>query len=353
MERMKDWLVKAAKQIQLDGVLYEPRVYFDVFTVTSDLNSSQIVSGSPNNIFVNGEQFPVSIQWMTATMLPKLADEETLFGDPRLLQRIGLRVRYHDQYYMARTHAPIALWANTPNAAPDFVSPSTASWDFEQPFVLSARDSLQITVQADQDLAALFTEGGAEATVSVSLHGIGLLSERPYFFSGKTVLTGTTSTNLPTTFFRNDGSEPVVIGGMVLNTFFSAPSGAAAVTLPASAIRVQCRQIGNGTNADWVQGPSPVFSSQVPAALLGAKTGFNMLHRIPGNGWQWRPGEGIEIDVTNLGLPPCGNPQEPTALFNPASAGAKPAAPEPPGPIPIGACEYRVAVACLGYIAVQ
>lgn len=327
MERMKDWLVKAAKQIQLDGVLYEPRVYFDVFTVSSDQNSSQIVAGSPNNIFVNGEQFPVSIQWMAATMLPKLEETEfgLGFGDPRLLQRIGLRVRYHDQYYMARTHAPIALWANTPNAAPDFVSPSTASWDFEQPFVLSARDSLQITVQADQDLASLFSEGEAEATVSVSLHGIGLLSERPYFFSGKTVLDGTTSTNLPTTFFRNDGSEPVVIGGMVLNVFFSAPSDFAQITLPASAIRVQCRQIGNGTNADWMQGPSPVFSSQVPAALLGAKTGFNMLHRIPGNGWQWRPGEGIEIDVNNLGLP--GGRELPIT--------------------------YRVAVACLGYIAVQ
>lgn len=323
MERMKDWLVKAAKQIQLDGVLYEPRVYFDVFTISSDQNPSQIVSGSPNNIFVNGEQFPVSLQWMTATMLPA-AEIGDNFGDPRLLQRIGLRVRYHDQYYMARTHAPIALWANTPNAAPAFVSPSTASWDFEQPFVLSARDSLQITVQADPILAPPFSEG-LEATVSVSLHGIGLLSERPYFFSGKTVLTDTTSTNLPTTFFRNDGSEPVVIGGMVLNGFFSAPSDAANVTFPASAIRVQCRQIGNGTNADWMQGPSPVFSSQVPAALLGAKTGFNMLHRIPGNGWQWRPGEGIEIDVNNLGLP--GDGQEPLT--------------------------YRVAMACLGYIAVQ
>jgi hypothetical protein len=319
MERMKDWLVKAAKQIQLDGVLYEPRVYFDVFTVSSDLNSSQIVAGSPNNIFVNGEQFPVSLQWMTATLLPTVAGG---LPDPRLLQRVGLRVRYHDQYYMARTHAPIALWENTPNAAPDFVSPSTASWDFEQPFVLSARDSLQITVQS---LLPLGGEAGLEATVSVSLHGIGLLSERPYFFSGKTVLDDNTSTNLPTTFFRNDGSEPVVIGGMVLNVFLSAPDVASAATFPASGITVQCRQIGNGTNADWMQGPSPVFSSQVPAVLLGAKTGFNMLHRIPGNGWQWRPGEGIEIDVNNLGLP--GDGQEPIT--------------------------YRVAVACLGYIAVQ
>lgn len=315
MERMKDWLVKAAKQIQLDGVLYEPRVYFDTFTISSDQNASQIVAGSPNNIFVNGEQFPVSLQYMTASLLP-LAE---VSPDPRLLQRIGLRVRYHDQYYMARTHAPLALWENTPNAAPDFVSPSTATWDFEQPFVLSARDSLQITVQSLLPLVE-----GITATVSVSLHGIGLLSERPYFFSGKTTLTDTTSTNLPTTFFRNDGSEPVVIGGMVLNVFI--PSGfGVGIAFPASAITVQCRQIGNGTNADWVQGPSPIFSSQVPAVLLGAKTGFNMTHRIPGNGWQWRPGEGVEIDVNNLGLP--GDGQEPLS--------------------------YRVGVALLGYIAVQ
>ena len=90
MEHMKDWLVKAAKQIQLDGVLYEPRVYFDTFLVSSDLNSSQIVAGSPNNIFVNGEQFPVSLQYMTASLLPSLAGD---LSDPRLLQRIGLRER--------------------------------------------------------------------------------------------------------------------------------------------------------------------------------------------------------------------------------------------------------------------
>lgn len=321
MERMKDWLVKAAKQIQLDGVLYEPRVYFDTFLVSSDQNSSQIVAGSPNNIFVNGEQFPVSLQWMTASLLPASGNEKDFLPDPRLLQRIGLRVRYHDQYYMARTHAPIALWANTPSAAPDFVSPSTASWDFEQPFVLSARDSLQITVQCPFSIAV---QEFIPLTVSVSLHGIGLLSERPYFLSGKTTLTDTTSTNLPTTFFRNDGSEPIVIGGMVVNVFTPAQAGAE-ITIPANVITVQCRQIGNGTNADWVQGPSPIYSSQVPVVLLGAKTGFNMLHRIPGNGWQWRPGEGIEIDVNNLGLP--GGEEEPIT--------------------------YRVGVACLGYIAVQ
>jgi hypothetical protein len=320
MERMKDWLVKAAKQIHLDGVLYEPRVYFDVFSVSSDLSPSQIVQGSPNNIFVNGEQFPVSLQYMTASLLPDIVGEG--IADPRLLQRIGLRVRYHDQYYMARTHAPMALWTNEATSAPDFVSPSTATWDFEQPFVLSARDSLQITVQS---LLPLGGEGGASATVSVSLHGIGLLSERPYFFSGKTTLTDNSSTNLPTTFFRNDGSEPVVIGGMVLNVFLATPTQAVGLTFPASGITVQCRQIGNGTNADWIQGPSPVFSSQTPAVLLGAKTGFCMTHRIPGNGWQWRPGEGIEIDVNNLGLP--GNEQEPFT--------------------------YRVGVALLGYIAVQ
>lgn len=315
MEHMKDWLIKAAKQIQLDGVLYEPRVYFDTFTISSDQNASQIVAGSPNNIFVNGEQFPVSLQYMTASLLPL----NGVSPDPRLIQRIGLRVKYHDQYYMARTHAPIALWENTPNAAPDFVSPSTATWDFEQPFVLSARDSLQITVQSLLPLVE-----GVTATVSVSLHGIGLLSERPYFFSGRTTLTDNTSTNLPTTFFRNDGSEPVVIGGIVLNVFVPSALGAG-VAFPASAISLQCRQIGNGTNADWVQGPSPLLSSQVPAVLLGAKTGFNMTHRIPGNGWQWRPGEGVEIDVNNLGLPGDGQ-----------------------GPL-----SYRVGVAILGYIAVQ
>ena len=50
-----------------------------------------------------------------------------------------------------------------------------------------------------------------------------------------------------------------------------------------------------------------------------------MTHCLPGNGWQWRPGEGLEIDVNNLGLP--GDGQTPIT--------------------------YRVGVALLGYIAVQ
>jgi hypothetical protein len=310
-ERMKDWIVKTSKNALVDGVLYEPRVYTDQFAL--DPAVTTIVAGSPS-IFVNGEQFPVILKWMTAFAINEGTARGTAVPDPRVIQRVGMRVRYHDQYYMSRTFAPIPLWHNTQTSAPAYEAPSTSAWDFDMPVVLSSRDSLQVTV-VSQVASAL-----APVRVEVGFHGVGLLSQRPYFLQGTADLANGLPTNLSTTFFRNDGSEPIVLMGAVVSQ--TATSGGVGATLPLCTLDLQFKQVGNGTNANWVQAPISQ-GSRVPSVLRGQKAGFSVVHELPGEGWNWRPGEGVEIDMQNLGLPT------------------------------IESGTYTVGVALIGYIAVQ
>jgi hypothetical protein len=292
-ERMKDWIVKTSKNFLADGVLYEPRVYTDSFLVQSD-QGTNIVAGSPG-VFVNGEQFPVVIKWMTAFAIAE-DDDPAVIPDPRMIQRVGMRVRYHDQYYMSRTFAPIPLWHNTQTSAPPYEAPSTSAWDFDMPVVLSARDSLQVSVESAVAEAVTPTT----VRVEVGFHGVGLLSQRPYFLQGTIDLTTNVPTTLSTSFFRNDGSEPIVLMGCVVSQ--TAVDGAVGVTLPLCSLSLQFKQVGNGTNANWVQAPI-TQNGRVPGTLLGTKAGFAVVHELPDEGWRWNPGEGVEIDMQNLGLP--------------------------------------------------
>jgi hypothetical protein len=290
-ERMKDWIAKTSKNILVDGVLYEPRVFTDTFTLTSA--DSNIVAGTPNQ-FVNGEQFPVILKWMTAYALAGDTGRGGVLADPRLIQRVGMRVKYHDQYYMSRTFAPIPLWHNTQTSAPAYEAPSTSAWDFDMPVVLSSRDSLQVTV------ASLDASAQTSVRAEVGFHGVGLLSQRPYFLQGNITLLNGLPQNLSTTFFRNDGSEPIVLMGCVVaQTLLTGDIG---TTLPLANLSLQFKQVGNGTNATWVQAPI-AQGGRVPGVLLGQKSGFAVVHELPGEGWQWRPGEGVEIDMQNLGIP--------------------------------------------------
>jgi len=178
-ENVKNWLVGTSKNVLMDGVLYEPRVYTDSYNIVN--TDTNIIQGSPGNIFQNGEQFPVMLKWMTAFITGGGALDDTP-ADPRLLQRVGMRVRYHDQYYMSRNFAPIPLWHNTQTAAPAYTAPGTAAWDFDAPVVLSSRDSLQVSV------ASVDATVGLQVRAEVGFHGVGLLSRRPYFLQGTITL---------------------------------------------------------------------------------------------------------------------------------------------------------------------
>jgi hypothetical protein len=62
---------------------------------------------------------------------------------------------------------------------------------------------------------------------------------------------------------------------------------------------VQMRQIGNGTNTDWFQGPqtAPWNGRGIPAALLGVLGGRTIVHELPYPGFLLMPGDGFDIDA--------------------------------------------------------
>lgn len=274
-----------------EGVIFEPRGYFDVLR----LSSSQLQSIVPGDggSFYNGEQFPVRICYLTAAI-------QTLAADERLLQRVGMRIRYHDAYYMAREPALLPLWSNSLASIPDIITPGTSVWDFEYPFILGQRDSLRVQVQDVEDT------GQFSRSVSVGFHGVGTKSKRPYFFSQPEPLLVTDNGihTIDTTGYRNDGSEPVAVTGMAVES--GSIVGAADPTGDSRAFVVQVRQIGNGTNRDWFQGPqstTPWNVRGLPAAIAGVTGGRALVHKLPDPGFLLMPGDGFIIDMEQFDFP--------------------------------------------------
>jgi hypothetical protein len=205
----------------------------------------------------------------------------------RQMQRMGVRFTFHDQYYMGREFKALPLWATKVVTGPQALTPAFSSYTFDRPVILSARDSLRVQV-------ALESQPASPRRVSVSFSGVGLLSKRPYFLASEVELSNEAPVILDTVDFRNDGTEPIALTDMVLHCGAEVedPVGAGDIRQ----LRVQIRQIGNGTGADWYIGPtSPVPLSQMPATLLGTTQGMAVVHQFPGDGLIWEPGEGIVV----------------------------------------------------------
>lgn len=279
--RYIDHLVELAAKNLKDGVIEEPRGYWDEIT----LNAPNVISECAPNVFENGEQFPVRLTHLTAAMPESSVDE-------RLIQRVGLRLTFHDQYYMGRDHAPVPLWLNENVAAGDLITDGASSQVFDRPVILSARDSLNVRVQ-------LIDAPDAARRVSVSFTGTGMLSKRPYFFSDEVDLTNVQPTALDTSRFRNDGVEPIALTDWAVHC--GAELGDATGNGDIRQVRVNVRQIGNGTQAQWFQGRTvPTPRERLPAVLMGTRTGRAVVHRFPGQGLLWEPGEGITVDALAL-----------------------------------------------------
>ncbi len=291
-----DYVVNLAQgRVMRDGIITEPRAIFDQVTVDPD---GQITAGNPG-VFINGEQFPLRLTHMLAAVRHLNNADPQVIDDQRNIQRIGLRMIFHDQFYMNRDFLPLTVWGNKVVAASDVVSFNTSAWDFVangQPFVLSARDTLKITVQlngADPDT-------GEDRTVNVVMTGFGMLSKRPYVLDGQVALADLVATNLSTVDFRNDGSEPIVITDMTVN--ISAAADAADPRGAISELSLNIVQVGNGSNAKWFRGPAtPINLPNMPATLCGVTSGRAVVHEIPGDGLIWEPGEGITIETQRLG----------------------------------------------------
>ena len=280
-DRYIDYMVKLAAKNVAKGVIEEPRAYFDSITLLPD----GVVSNGDRNTFINGEQFPVRLTHATFFVRPNYVEESGF--DLRAMQRMGVRFTFHDQYYQSREFKPLPLWATKVVTGPQALTPSFVSHTFDRPVILSARDSLRVQV-------ALESTSRSPRRVSVSFTGVGLLSKRPYFLASEVELTNQAPTILDTVDFRNDGTEPIALTDMVAHCGAEAedPIGAGDIRQ----LRLQCRQIGNGTGADWYIGPtSPAPLSQIPATLLGTTQGVAVVHQFPGDGLIWEPGEGIIV----------------------------------------------------------
>lgn len=290
-----------------NGILFEPRGYFDLI----QLNGTQEVNGHPE-IFRNGEDFPVILTHLTAsTTYRNQANDANL--DERLIQRVGMYLNFHDQYYMNAPQqlggsgsdaviqaAPIPTWSNIPSGGPEVLTRGTSSWCFPKGCILSARDTLKVR-------ARLYTVPTAALPVTVSFTGIGLISRAPYFFSGTVQPANMAWVDFDVTNFANDGSEPVLLTDMVVQV--QAPTDSVDPTGDSRRVYISVRQVGNGTGADWFRGPTdantPGFANDkipndaVPAVLLGIKSGRCLVHQFP-QPVVLEPGDGLNATVQAL-----------------------------------------------------
>jgi len=295
-----DYVIALAKGPSLkEGVINEPRMFFDVFAPippTGGAAQGIPTAGTPG-AFVNGEQFPIRLTHLTAATRYLQSDNVTS-DDPRNIQRIGLNLVYHDQFYMNPQFLPLPVWGNKVVAAADVVSFATSAWSFvenSRPFLLSARDTLMVQVRLD---VAANPNPGSEIPVNVTFTGFGALSKRPYILNSQ-ILMNKANFAMPMTSddFRNDGVEPIVITDMTVNV--GAALDASDATGDISQVSINVRHVGNGTNATLFNGPAAL--SWCPAQLLGLTTGRAVVHEFPGDGLIWEPNEGITVFAEALG----------------------------------------------------
>lgn len=287
-----DYVIRLGSGRIREGVVNEPRIYWDEVAQNTS-STSAITQGTPG-VFINGEQFPVRITHITAGV--RFIAQDNTIDDTAGIQRIGLRMVYHNQFYMNPQFLAVPVWANKRIAMPTPQGLGNSHWDFVangQPPVLSARDTLTVTVQLQSAPTA-----NQFIPVNVVFTGIGALSRRPYLFNGTVNLTDANETNLSTVDFRNDGSEPVILTDMTANIGGQdngAPAGAI------GRLRFNVRQSGNGTGANWFSGPkTPVMLPNMPAVLAGVTSGRGVVHELPGDGFIWEPGEGLTIETQSL-----------------------------------------------------
>jgi hypothetical protein len=274
------------------GIINEPRCFYDLV----DLHANRTVTFGTPGVLVNGEQFPVRLTHMLASVaylnnvLPTPAVDDEINA-----QRIAMRLKFHDQYYMNAAFLPLPIWGNKVVAAADSVSPGTSHWDFVangQPFVLSARDTLLVSLNLND-----FANPVSAVPVTVAVTGFGALSHRPYLLSSQVLLSTVIAVNMSTVDFRNDGSEPIIITDMTVNVAGEIEDADAIGSI--GRVSIQIRQIGNGTNANWFDGP-PTNPGRMQATLLGVTSGRAVVHQFPGDGLLWEPGEGITLEAQLL-----------------------------------------------------
>ncbi len=330
-------IIQFASRNRGEGVLIEPRFYYDRLDFTSTLVSeqalpySQEVPQTDPDSYKNGEQFPVRLTHMIVApaLMQETSDNAVVFTRSSLAQKLMLRVERYGEYYMNETHIRASAWHNVACAPPANVGESLVSHTFFQPVVLSARDSLRVDIEAIYPAASqqMFIPppgatqevllnsvpvDGLGATlggeVYVALGGGGTRYGRPYVLSGgarPTTEGGLTFFSVDPSQLQNIGNEPIALTSISVNaavkTIFDPNNQPTPGRIyDTRFFRVRIRQQGNGTQANWFRGPTfPQLIDRMPLSMLGTSINTAVVHRFPGDGIQLDPGEFVRVTGLN------------------------------------------------------
>jgi hypothetical protein len=295
-------LTKLRKRGLVDGVAFEPRLYFDKYT----FDPGQVQSFASREAYRNRGEYPVRITHLTAIMdlpaVPEAVEGDLTQGDERLLHRYGMRVLSNDTPYMADIAVPIPTWHNKPVAGAAALARASVSWPFGCPWVMASDDTFQVQVEQ------IVARGSVGRMISCAWQGTGRLSGRPYSIMTSTpqptLTTSKTSLNADVT--RNEGAEPIDLTQMAVTVgpFMDQAEGG-----DAREVLINFKKSGNGTHEEILKGPklsSGPGIPRVPVPLLGTGVGRAMVHALPqdifdgARGWVLYPGQGIDIELTNF-----------------------------------------------------
>lgn len=325
-------LIQFASRNRGEGVLVEPRFYFD-FLDFSQVDSaappySRTVSNTDQASFTNGEQFPVRLTHVIIAPehRPTASEGENVvvYERPSTVQQLFLRIERYGEYYMNEQFVRASAWHNVQSAQPYNLSAGSVVHRFFQPLVLSARDSLRV------DFEALFPGATPMAQpvpdfqpwtinrndqsqpvqpqIDVQVAGVGMRSGRPYLLAGParpTTESGQSLFTVDPALLQNVGNESIALTEMTVtaNVTFTQPGLEADISgllSDARLFRMQVRQQGNGTQASWFRGP--IFPNEVrrmPLGLFGTHLGSAVVHRFPGDGITLDPGEVVRVSGQN------------------------------------------------------
>lgn len=291
--RYVDQLVRLAEENIRKGVIEEPRVLYGVVELASQ---DPLATNFPPNTFLNGDQFPVRLTHLVLAPRPVFVDDAFTFDDERLVQRVGLRLRFHDAYYQNYAFVPAPVWLNKPVGGADGAQRGVSSWILDRPTVLSARDGIRVQVQLE---AA--PDQATTRPVSVGFTGVGLQSKRPYFLSS--TIDDIDDANIhdfDAADLHNDGGEPIAITDCTF--IVGAQSDDDDASGDVRRARFQVKLLGNGTQSEWFRtnAGSGLVVPRCPGQLLGVSTGRSIVHRLPGDGILLEPGEGFTAEAQAL-----------------------------------------------------
>jgi len=320
---MRSIPIEFASRNKGEGVLVEPRFYFDKYDTSGNSDLAA---------FTNGEEFPVRLTRMTACVMPTTyrievegegGDEEiagAIIPSQWAIANATLRISRLDEFYMHEVPLPPHAWNNTPIAAAQSTTRGTVVHRFDQPVVLAARDvlyaeflpfdaggetswllpgqSVPTAFSADYDASDL------GRMVTAQFAGYGMRTGRPYTFGGTAQLTDGSYLVDPAAM-QNGGSEAVALTQVTISVNHPALLGGGILGYVNPALwSARIRIVGSGTQQPWFKGPvTPTAIPFMPLPLLGTLAGTAIVHTFPGDGLTLEPGDSVQIEGVPASTP--------------------------------------------------